>query len=851
MDFIKKKKKGSSLLIVVAMMAVVSIITISVLTMTTSGYKMRKDSNKRVENFYGADSGLEISERILIGFTEAAIDAANKKVDVKDTMDEKNKVFKKSFIEFFQKGGNSDVKPFHKDTEILTTTPLDYNPIVEEIKLPVYYDDLDRSDVKIYESSIQYKKDANTTVADDEYEDIKMMTVSAKSKYKKDGKERNVGVDFDITVPDYGKDIAKTNSGKAPSILDYIFGVDGDLTFDLGTTTQVVGDIWVRGNTPEKLGIPYSVENKYDGGIKINSTTTGSRAEFALYGGISTGGTLETNDSYLKIGKESIKNIYANNIVLNNNSTITEVDNLESKLLKDDGFKPDLTEDGEKGIGANRLFTGKKDIYVYNDLVLNGDSNHITTNNYYGLNDINNYENYTELSNQEKSSSIIINTNLENSGTALKARSKVTVKDTAYVLGTSYIDLGGDGTYQTGQSNSINNFSKPYTVREDENGNQLNYIYDYKGNLHLIDKHYDESELDVSDKATILSDYELVDEELEFAKLLSIENTLYNTGAMIGTVENRVLTDDNNKIYPQLLPTDDSIKKLQKKYAEEVFNMGNKLSESVAKTTFWMKDYAKKSVEDSFAWGNFEQVIKDLEEENKDASTSRISNFKKSSDNKVAVFDIKMNIGDIIYKANHEAIKPNLIAYGITHICPELIGNTCNRTNAGAMGIHDSKLVKVMISADDNDKITIKDTEGDSSLKKIGNEITYNLKNVVNAEQPMLVVAHGDVEVPHIKNTNLIQIITAGNGKIITSGSPAIIGNYSVPSVAITDEEGKITYEANQFNFINELFKYTLEDTDIMGDIGDDIFAGTDSKEVTESIEISDVIKTKNWELIK
>ena len=797
MNFIKKKKKGSSLLIVVAMMAVVSIITISVLTMTTSGYKMRKDSNKRVENFYGADSGLEISERILIGFIDAAIDNSNQVVDdmaATKPIDEKNRVFKESFIKFFQNGGNSDIKPFYKETKIMSYAHLDYKPIVDELKVEEYYTEVNRDDINIYDTGVKYKSDKEIEVNHNEYEKIKIMTVNVKSEYEKNEKVRSVGVDFDITVPTYGKKIEKVNSGGAPKILDYIIGVDGDFDLNIGTAADFYGDIWVKGNTKEIL----TAENKYEGGVTI-ATLGAKDTAFEINGGILTGGTLNLVDVDFKIQDSSNKDIYANNVKLDN----VQSDSTNSMNLK------------------------TKDLYVYNDLVLNGESNKLSAANYYGINDINEYEESDfSLDEADRSSSIIINTDLNST------KSSINIANDSYILGTSYIDLEEGKPYQTGQSNSVNSFSRPYTVRSERQ-----YIYDYNGTLHLIDTKYDGSELSIEDKVEIVKNYKnsMTEEEKKMSSILSSKN-FYNTGAIYG---NETSENNNGLILPDT-PVGVDVNKLQTNYAREVFNMGQEGSDI---TQFWNKEFSS-SVEESFAWSKFSEVIDKLD-------TSKATLIAKNMDSTVGVFDINIDIGRILHKAHHDPMKPNIIAYATGHVdwCSDseslLAFTDFDRYKARILLLEGKDKELIINEVDHNFKGPLIDKD------ITGKKIIYNLKpdytpgNGTYDKYPLLVISEGDVELPNIKSKNYIQVITAGDFSMNAKAGAGILGNYAVGSSEIDG------YAGGQFNFLNELFKYILTDNDIMGDIGEEIFVGKDSMEVTESIEISDVIETNNWEIIK
>ncbi|MGL4656669.1 MAG: hypothetical protein ACRCWM_12440 [Sarcina sp.] len=785
MNFKNRKKKGSSLLIVIAMMAIVSIIVISVLVMTSSGYKMRRESNNRVESFYGADSGLEISERVLINYINAAVDYSNKIVESTiptATMEEKNKVFKKNFVTFFEIGGNSEVLPFH-DTRAVVNTH-DYKEICTEIAIDKYYKSVGRDDVKIQNQTLKYK-DKNGNETTNKEQTVKM-DVHVESEYTEKEKIREVGVNFEVTVPDYGKTIVKTKGAKAPNIFDYIIGVDGDLEFEIGNTTQVYGDFWVRGNTEKSNTM--TADNKYNGGISIYPSPGTQGAEFALNGGLVTGGTLSTKDINFKIEATSNKSIYANNIKMESENLATE----------------------------NIINTGEKDIFVYNDIVLNGKKNKLTTQNLYGLNDINKYENGFQLTEADRSSALLINdVDFKTEDT------KITVKNDAYLLGTAYVDLNKGGAYQTGQSNSINSFTKPYTQRE---GMEGKYVYDYKGNLHLIDEHQDGSEVDLGEKRNLARDYALAPEEEAMAKILNVTGNMYNTGATFATVT----TKPGKKIHDYNPPTDRDRKKYQEEYAKEVFNMG---AEGSDVSQFWNKDYAE-SVEGSFKWENFDDVIDQAQANDK---------VNVKSANKTQMFldmESVKNSTDIYKQAILDPLKPNLRAY-------EPVVAVNQKPHIILSGSDKSLIIRESKGGGDNLQVTDTELIYTMDISKYGSGDTD--------KPPVLVIAKGDVQIKPVNGWNHTMTLTAGTASYYVSnkGVGGIIGNYANGSVELTDEKGNVIYKAGQHNYLNELFKYMLESNDLMGEIGEGIFGNSESKEIIEAIEISDILTREDWKLIK
>ena len=105
-----KKKKGSTLLVVVCLCAFLSVLTISIMLVTTGGFKLRKDENTRIENFYSADSGIEIAKNKSVEVIEDAIKSGETIINI---MIEKPKEF--PYIDFSKDGWEQE--PFKKEFE--------------------------------------------------------------------------------------------------------------------------------------------------------------------------------------------------------------------------------------------------------------------------------------------------------------------------------------------------------------------------------------------------------------------------------------------------------------------------------------------------------------------------------------------------------------------------------------------------------------------------------------------------------------------------------------------------------------------------------------------------------------
>lgn len=781
----RKKKKGSSILITVGMFAMLSILIMSVLAMTTSGYSLRIKNNKRIENFYAADSGLEISQKVLHDYLGKVVKASLNKVDEyvqskpdgKLSQSEKEEKFQEFFKDIILKGGSLKDNTGNVIEQLKT--------VKDEVELPSNYDSFKRDgkNIEIQSEIKSLKKDGTEIVIPTiPYKDIYKFSLNVKSNFTdKDNKDREVEVDFDILIPEYGKLLVRAKNSKAPNILNYIVGVDGDYTITTDTTTSVLGDMWVKGNTPNDREV--NSENKYDGGIVVRQPegSAYSAPEVRWDGTIATNGTLNISNIIFKSGIEGQsgeENIFVRNI---------KIDNKDDKKMD------------------SSLFGDKTNLHVYNDFLLQGIKNKIVLNNFYGLNDINDYEKNWEnkkLENAQKSSSMIINS--EDFG----KDSSIDIKNDLYILGTSYLDLKGDD-YQTGQSTIMNNISRPYTMRYDD------YFYQYKrygdSGIHIATKDKDGKELSFSgeqSKVALAEQFYKTNTSYFKAGLTVPENNIASTGVILA----------NNQAIARA-PRVEQIEKAEKKqgeFAKEVFYMGNNEG-NYGQKEFW-NNKVNETVNSSFNWNGISDIAQ--KDHNGDSSSS--------------IIDIGGNNRDFIHITSKKTL--NEIMVEATNDGHEL-GKYGNRwANATSAVPH------IILSNSDKELVLRNKGTGNPKLEKeTDTQIIYNVNigNGVNAP-PLLVIAKGKITFEPFNGYNHIMLISADNAEIkVPYGDPAIIGNY---------DSG--TSEGKQ-KLINELFKYILEKDSILGEVGGSILLGSEDRVTTNAIEVSHLIKSKNWKLNK
>ena len=103
-----KRRKGSSLITVIIFMMFLMIVGATTITMITMDYKFRLNESERIENFYGAESGLEISYDILLKSSDYAVNEAIRvtseqvEIDKNKPLSERvdlNQLFKKTYVQ--------------------------------------------------------------------------------------------------------------------------------------------------------------------------------------------------------------------------------------------------------------------------------------------------------------------------------------------------------------------------------------------------------------------------------------------------------------------------------------------------------------------------------------------------------------------------------------------------------------------------------------------------------------------------------------------------------------------------------------------------------------------------------
>ena len=581
---ILRKKRGSALVTVVALCAFLSLMTMSIMMMTTGGFTLRKQQNKRVENFYSADSGIEIAENEIIKTIDKAIDKGYEEVKkIENNPTDPNNII------IMEKPDWRDTI-FKGEFQLYITNKLEGN-----------IDNVDKTS-KIYENfkrENEIKVNAISKTVEVDKDKQQLWTIIS-TFIDKDNKERIVEVDYKIEVPSYGK--RKGDMISNDSILDYIMGVDGNAEFKITGNIEGYGDIWVRGNEKSEDG---------NSGIIFSESIGGTRNKW--------NGKIITPKNILfdSVGmnqdtKDEANDLYAEKLIILNN------------------------EEGNNHINL-------RDVNIRNDFIFDGNNSSFVARNYYGIDDIDSSENSTveDIANNraslDKSSSIIVNsadfgmTEQEESEETEEPKitaSNIEVENDMYVMGTSYLKLNDSEVkeYKTGESISINKISEPYTNRKYiESGlSEEKYLYKYYNPLHLVDEKLsaenEYKKLNTTEKGMIVKNF-FKEKPAELDSVLlngvSVGGTIYSSGVMYDkgevkgmsselikecTKEQNELQKDWQNTHEHSLNGDSIIDCKIRDFTEEVYMMGNTVGKNNAEEMFYEK-VINGSVANSFNWG--------------------------------------------------------------------------------------------------------------------------------------------------------------------------------------------------------------------------------------------------------
>lgn len=555
----KKNNKGSSLITVIIIMAVVFITGTAILSLLNVNYRIRVKENRRLQNLYASEAGVDTAYNIIAKTFEVAIDKAYTEVkNLEDfnelSEEEKDKMFKMNFKNFISNnkyinssGEKNHMYDLFKDT-------------VEGLKyVSIGLDgDINYSDVEFdfYEGKSKIQEPLlsilDTSKLNDENNEYELDLSSEFYTNDSTGEnKRIIELTYDIKIPNF-EDITLNITDKESVKQEFkskAIITDKNIVFNNGATIN--GDIFALGSNKAE-----NLETKYNGGIKfINNQDLESNLinvngnmytlnTFSLVQNakVNINGSLYAGNVYIGDGESKVFEGKNNNLYIGNNSS-NNIDDLDSEVV------------------------------LNNDLVINSINSNITIDNFYGINDITINENGKEVKN---SSSIIVNNNSEES----TDYSNLTIKNNAYIMGSAYINAKNSKGkyYQTGESTAVNGNYIAYTVPLE--GNDFESIeFEYYDTLQLVEKYKNDkgSNLTVSDKSEYFDRFAAENKDLlnhgginflNKENVKAIGSVIYkNEDDSVGVLESRYI-----------ISNDSVIKNKKNKYIKYVYNMGTEVT---------------------------------------------------------------------------------------------------------------------------------------------------------------------------------------------------------------------------------------------------------------------------------
>ncbi|CDM67708.1 Hypothetical protein CM240_0543 [Clostridium bornimense] len=543
----KKKKKASTLVTLIIVIMVLSTVGAALISLTFSGYRARIGETNRLENLYGAESGLDLSYNIIANSIEKAIDQGEKAVKAsgETNYDKCNDIFKKDVSDYLMVNLKNNIENrIWFDVKNNSSKDIKLDNDKGNFKVDSKVKAVDGSKVKV--GAIEYYKQF----------DIKLTSTFQCNNKNGEGNKisRVIEARYTINIPDYLNIKYQTIYNKDYKNYKQVIAVDGDI--DLSGKVKINGDIYAKGSSNNQYT---GIKNKYNGGINLSPL-----AEVSVNkGNIITPRTIQINSNAQLIAED----IYGGNI------------NFGKKCSSDNAAK-----NGE--IKANSLC-------LRNDLAINSVGAIVNIKSFYGINDFyslsktndgSNKETVVTRGNEDLSSSIIIN---ENSAT-------INISDEAYIWGAAFVN-----SYETGESVSVKGNYKAYSYPLPLTSGDAKFKY--QDSMQLLYKIGDE-EVTVFDKATYIKEYDDISKESNFSidKPGTISLPVNNTYSIASYITKS--TDEKGQLIKgtdldTLINKQEEVTKKQEEYTEKVFGMGSyNWNESDDKTEVFANGEIKKSV---------------------------------------------------------------------------------------------------------------------------------------------------------------------------------------------------------------------------------------------------------------
>ena len=647
----RKKKKGSTLVFVLAIFFMLITFGTAILTLTTIGYRNQITENKRTQNLYESEAGIDVTYNIIGKAIEAAIFASN--MAVKTTLEGKTGIAGKmekereNVKQWIANGKPESWSFLYPDTDKSKGSRL-YSDVnnkivlnkegLREIQEEIFnknFDEFITLNLKDYVDEAKYianiKEEYLVTPVDDNGDLLYL-------GYKTDTATRTAVFD----EFDYGEkkpSIEATVESKSPSITTrteipvtvkskFYTGLSAEDSYGSGIGKQervitVLYNIEIPKYNPtnsikkvEIIQVPlfdYSFaaeENIYFAGdltIEGSLYSKGNNTKSSSSGSIQ--GSNTTNDSVVFDkynggitiesipGKQNTKVditgdiVTTENISLRDNTSLNMEGNIYASNLHLGKYKDFYDVASGENVYINKgLQTSGNNLNVYlkNDLSIYANNSEVNIAKFYGLNDISGNTVNSITDNTKKSSSILIN--------STKAVN-VNIVSEAYILGTAYINTAGG--YQTGESvaikgnyNAYSNSLEGEAIGGDTGKTYTNLQFVYDKPLQLVvsmNKDGNDVDLNVIDKAKYFSDYySKNNQSLEKNVSVSLPTNTVSVGAYVNTTGNQVEVKGTSGELGDAIVGE--VKTLHKEFANKVYGFN---STNMTENDFYSPDLTK------------------------------------------------------------------------------------------------------------------------------------------------------------------------------------------------------------------------------------------------------------------
>lgn len=636
---IKRKRKGSSLIFVVIMFMFVIIVSSAMLSMVTSNYAGRVTESKRVKNFYGAESGLDIAYNVIAKTIDNANEYSYNKTEIF-----KDEVKNMNYAEFLNiKDENSDEKIKNKARLYALYADIDYLQLNEDSNKSKIEEDNKKIDQLInYVFRIYFKDYINANL----YSNIcPEGENSGKGKYALDGRKtshdennlqeviyNNARISFKLESLDENSQLkwsekdSKVISGDnlvtkyyfddedkiRKETYDLNFNYYEKITLPINLISNFKEQSNVGENEREIESVYTMIVPNYDEvafkksvstnvkdlpGITIGGTLNVSNSDFDVYGDImvegdSSGLSTYNNKYNTGILINSDYPVNGNRINFYNNvycrKTFNIKDNVRVNINKDLYAQNVYVNTGKQNnssyIGIDKQ--GESKVILDNDLEMNAQNTIINIENFYGINDKTITDNSGKDEKSKKSSSIIINNSDKNRNSFL------IIKNEAYIRGLANIKTNSG--YQTGESVAVKGNYDAYSIPLEKN-EAYNYDDKFKMDSPLMVLDTD----DINQKINHFYQYwnSNLDKGLDFGGVVfnNIDN-VKSVGAIVYGEKNDDNTWNAKVKQPNDMKNDSkitaNIDNVKKMYATNMYNLNVEKKED--------KDYIEDTDDNTF-----------------------------------------------------------------------------------------------------------------------------------------------------------------------------------------------------------------------------------------------------------